>query len=511
MNTEKKFSNLKLKWNRVHWITPILEFWQIIFGIVAYLLFKESDAFYKLFFVSDFIYQYYIYILLSIFLFLILLFLLVYFWWIHIGYAIDDINIYYKKGIFFKKERYLRLNRIQTVDIAYPLFGRIFGLGKLNIEAAGEKESNIIIAYMKTRQLNDLRNTILALMAGVKISERKTDLNEKTVDKKLGVNDLQYFAPVAPEIVKYQLDNKKYIKVAIISRIITILIALSLIYSICFGFFLRKNLLSYIYDFNIQFILTNLSIILIFIHILIGTVYTPINELFGFELKISPDGFRVKRGLTSLKHETIPPFRIHALFLRQPLIWRIFKQWEIETVKAAYSSHEEKNFYSDGYAPMVEDKQVLNLVHLVFKKLVNNDSHIENDEKILFEGMFNSNNGTYFKKLRKIVKIFHPLQYSRMSYCITNNVILVRYGFFTRKLAIIPHERAQSFGIKQNFITEKLDLATLEIHLVQHFAGARVKCLNTQLAKEELCRLESLFGTNRLKEEKEQWMKRVYQ
>ncbi|QPK94325.1 PH domain-containing protein [Actinomyces sp. zg-332] len=524
-----------IRWNRVHFLTPLIMLWKAILAILAivsystiqdpnfwanYNQYESGLSFFK---------AYLLIFALGLLGILLLAILYCYFAWTRIGYSLDDLNVYYKQGIFFKNQRYIRLSRIQTVDIVYPLVGRIFGLGQIKIESAGSSESHITIAFMKEKQLDDLRNTILALMAGVSV--QKADSNEENVfsenetddssaKEKLGIHDLEFQASRAPEKVVYEIDYKKFIVAIVIHALYSVflflffaLLFLTAVFCIVVYFHGAPKTLSEVTaPFMEESLVTKLQMLALPI-LAIGGIITKAGrdalDKFGYTLKISPDGFRTRSGLTSLVHETIPPNRIHALVIKQSLMWRLLKIWEIETVKAAVSQADADSSKSESFAPLVEIDEIDSLVHLVYKKLSDVTSQ-EIDREIIIEGLTGTKEGKYFKRVSPVAKFLHPFQYSRMAYCVTENVVLVRRGFLSRKLAIIPHERAQSLGIKQSFIGYKLKVATLSLHLVKINHMMNLACLPISVAKTTLQELSDMSGVKRLAEPNEEWMKRVY-
>ena len=58
---------------------------------------------------------------------------------------------------------------------------------------------------------------------------------------------------------------------------------------------------------------------------LLAGVWARFDREFGFTASIAADGVRISRGLTArTPGRAIPPGRIHAIEVTQPLIWRIF-------------------------------------------------------------------------------------------------------------------------------------------------------------------------------------------
>ncbi len=51
-------------------------------------------------------------------------------------------------------------------------------------------------------------------------------------------------------------------------------------------------------------------------------VGTRILALFDFTVAESPDGLRLRSGLLSTQHQTVPPGRVQAVRISQPVLWR---------------------------------------------------------------------------------------------------------------------------------------------------------------------------------------------
>ena len=90
-----------------------------------------------------------------------------FFAWRARAYALTDQAVWSRSGIFFKEVKNLPLERIQTVDVVQPLLGRVFGLGRIFVDAAGGEESVIKIGFIPRSEIDRLRADILARAAGI--------------------------------------------------------------------------------------------------------------------------------------------------------------------------------------------------------------------------------------------------------------------------------------------------------------------------------------------------------
>ena len=157
-------------WHRVSVITPLLEGWKIVTGVLAFVTAQNLDELVRAYrFISEHGFSlggqvgYYLLGLIALIAVWVVLGLLS--WWRR-AYAVDADGVYLRSGILSRKLRTARLPRIQSVDVVHPLLGRLFGLGKLTVEVAGGRNSRVVIGFLTTRELQALRDRILDLAAG---------------------------------------------------------------------------------------------------------------------------------------------------------------------------------------------------------------------------------------------------------------------------------------------------------------------------------------------------------
>lgn len=157
-------------WHRVSLVTPVLEGWKIVTGVLAFITVQNLDDLVRAYrFISEHGFSlggqigYYLLGLVALIALWVVLGLLS--WWRR-AYAVDADGVYLRSGILSRKLRTARLPRIQSVDVVHPLLGRIFGLGQLTVEVAGGRNSRVVIGFLATSELQTLRDRILDLAAG---------------------------------------------------------------------------------------------------------------------------------------------------------------------------------------------------------------------------------------------------------------------------------------------------------------------------------------------------------
>src|SRR6185312_9249457 len=85
-------------------------------------------------------------------------------WRVH-SFRITDELVEVRSGILFRTNRRGRLDRIQGINVGRPLFARLFGAARLDINVAGH-DANVQLAYLSGRNADALRRLILQRASG---------------------------------------------------------------------------------------------------------------------------------------------------------------------------------------------------------------------------------------------------------------------------------------------------------------------------------------------------------
>ncbi|NDR53048.1 PH domain-containing protein [Actinomyces sp. 565] len=162
------------QWSRVHPITPLLEGWKIVGAVLAFLLWQNIELILEAYsavqsYRGDLPSNLILSVGLGMVGVLAVIGLGLWLSWRMRAYAVDHDAVYLRTGVLNRQLRTARLPRIQSVDIIHPLLGRIFGLGRLKVEVAGGSDSHVLIGFLRTPELEELRDRILSLAAGAQL------------------------------------------------------------------------------------------------------------------------------------------------------------------------------------------------------------------------------------------------------------------------------------------------------------------------------------------------------
>ncbi len=380
-------------------------------------------------------------------------------WRMH-SFRIGDDAVEVRSGILFRTQRKARLDRIQGINVVRPLFARVFGAAKLEVSVAGH-DANVQLSYLSSRLADGLRSDILRLASGVKAAERAAagEGGEDTGAKSsltAGVSDLlnrRVNEFLAPELQPDLAPPESVVSIPPIRLIVSI---------VCSGFtvFLLVVIAALVAGAASGYI----WLLLVVLPGLIGSAsfyFRRFAKSLRYTIAGTPDGVRVGFGLLTTSNETLPPGRIHAVDVSQPLLWRPFGWWQIRIDTAGHSTEKgaagQPNTTMLPVGDLDDVARVLTLVLPAFATP---------EHRALIEaGMISRGRDSYVGAPRRGAWV-RPLSWQRTGYAIVDGVILLRRGFIWRSLSIVPLARLQSLEMHQGPIDRMLRLASTRLHTV---------------------------------------------
>lgn len=434
--------------------------------------------------------------------------------WRRTSYTVTSDSVVFRQGVLQRKERVLRVTRLQTIDVVRPLLGRIFGLGNLKVEAAGGIGSNIEIGLLKEAELRALRAEILARAAGVDAAARPlaptaaaAPAGGPAAPLPSGFEgglpmEAELRAPEAPEREIYTVPTGMFL-VSLLRSGSVLLGVLVVIVALGGGFWM----LSHGAAVGTILFSSLAPTVLVFASL----VWHRFAGEFGFRAALSPDGIRIQRGLTQSVALTVPPRRIQKVVLSQPLLWR-GKDWWRVSVRVPGHERAESNGKGDPSGevtllPVGSRTQAEYALWLAVPDLGVEPAQIP---ALLAAGLTGKNTDSGFVPSPPSARFFDPLVRTRRGLLLTPTVALVRYGWFVRKLAVVPLNRLQSLALRSGPLARAAGLANLEFHSAGALQlGGIAKHLDARAAEQALQAAAHFARQARHSEPPEQWMRRV--
>ncbi|GAA2041549.1 PH domain-containing protein [Yaniella flava] len=381
-------------------------------------------------------------------------------------------------GVIFRQRRYMRLDRLQAVDIVRPFFARIFGLSKLSLHAADGSETTLTLEYLKEAEAEQLRREILYLASGAQddpaldpavdpageqaILQAPTHgaprypyadyLRQYVQHNPHGLNE-----DVAPDPSTAPIPTPQHPKTpprelltipfgrvvgsAFVTGLGTGLIS-GLWAAIFGGFFVWLGLQSDPTADAVPFALVGaIGFLAVTIVVAAITAFSQVNSNFNFTARTSDSGVRLTSGMLSTSSHTIPPGRIQAIQISQSLAYRIFGWYRIQVTVAGYGLTDS----STTVLPVGKFNDVI-----IMMSVLAPDPGVYNANDLIYRAMKYTSDDDGFTHVPSRARFWQPVAGRRHGYTTTPTLLLIRYAKLRRILAMIPHERIQQSTVYQS-------------------------------------------------------------
>lgn len=535
-------------WHRVSLVTPLLEGWKIVTGVLAFVTVQNLDELVRAYrFISEHGFTlgggigYYLLGLIAFIALWVGLGLLS--WWRR-AYAVDADGVYLRSGILSRKLRTARLPRIQSVDVVHPLLGRIFGLGQLTVEVAGGRDSRVVIGFLTTRELQTLRDRILDLaagqidlpgpaVAGGAVGASAVGRDTGGIDDAASAVRPEDLAPegaagsqTAPEqravpvqashfqeYPLYSVDGATLLGSLLRSSSVYVL-GLTVIGTLAVGILIILDSMTGG---------EALTIISSYITIVIGTatiVWSQFNSAWNFQAAATPSGIRMRYGLTSDTSRTLPPGRVHGVGIAQPILWRRKDWWKVDVTVAGRedrSQDGQNRQFGNLLLPVGARDTALRALWLVVP-----DLGVPDPDRLLAQALIGRDDDGVgdpqapagsaergFVRISRRGRLFRPLTWRRAAIALTDTCVIIRHGRWRRRVAVFPYERIQSLRVRQGPLARRRNLAALRLDMVAQEVSASITNLDAADAKALAARISQRALHRARAEQLDRWLARA--
>jgi uncharacterized membrane protein YdbT with pleckstrin-like domain len=308
----------------------------------------------------------------------------------------DEDDLVVATGLLRKRERRIPLSRVQAIDVVRPLLTRLFGLAEVRVEMAGGAQSAISLRYLGRRAAHDLRAELLARAAG--LPGHTPEAPERPLWK-------VPFGPLLASLV---------LKWPVLGTVVLFLLSVIVLFGLAEGAMLAVVILTFLG--------------------LIRGVIAPLVTYTGCTVALSPDGIRLRYGLLETRMQTLPPGRVQAVGIVEPMLWRLFGWARLEATVAGYAG--ERQALSSVLLPQAPRHVAVYVAAQIFP-------------------------GANVDAVPLLPSSAKSLAGEGAG---TDDVIFVtRRGRLTRRTEVIAHARAQSVRMTVNPLQRLLRLATVHV------------------------------------------------
>ncbi|MEO6200729.1 MAG: PH domain-containing protein [Cryobacterium sp.] len=392
-------------------------------------------------------------------------------WRMH-TFRVNEEIVEVRSGIVFRSNRKARLDRIQGVNIERALVPRLFGAARLEVSGAGQ-DANVQLAYLGSARADELRRDILRLASGARraaepeaaaAAESEAGIGERFAEERVGTEpgtSVGDFARdrvsefLAPELDPDAAPPESVVRIppgrlvgSIVLNGFTVVLVVGAIALVVSGTVFDSGWLP-----------------LTVVPGLIGAAgfyFSRLTRSLRFSIAGTPDGVRVGFGLFSTSNETLPPGRIHAIGISQPLLWRPFGWWQVQINKAGRSSNQgAAGEASTTVLPVGTMADVARVLELILPGY-----NTEEQRTLIERGMRSKGGDDGYVNAPRRAAWLRPFSWRRTGYTVSVGAAVLRRGVIARELVLVPLARVQSVGVDQGPIQRRLRLASARLHTV---------------------------------------------
>lgn len=458
------------EWKRLHKLTPLLRgglFLLVIIGIVVANLRERLLELFLPAFTDlppgelppdpvDFILRNNLILIAGAVVIGVLVVLLVAFglsWRFH-TFRIGDDDVEVRSGVLFRTHRRAPLDRVQGVNLTRPLIARLLGMAKLEVVGAG-LDANVKLEYLGARDAETVRGDILRLASGrrrAEAAERRAASGSRVQQAAdvlgaglQGIVDGEDLSDAEPESV-VRIPLGRLVASRVLSGSTLLLIA----------FVVGIAVAASLSTFWILF-----SVVPAFLGF--GAYYVR-SIARGLRYSIAPttDGVRVTFGLFTTVSEIVPPGRVHAIEVRQPLMWRPFGWWSVSVNRL--SGRGATDTSTDQFAavlPVGTRDDVERVLAVLAPGLPR-----EEWTYVFRHGILGPAEDDPYTTTPARGRLLRPLSWRRNGFLLTGDALFLRRGWLWRALSVFPLARLQSVGMHQGPLARSMSTATITAHVI---------------------------------------------
>ena len=391
-------------------------------------------------------------------------------WRMH-TFRITEEQVEVRSGILFRTNRRGRLDRVQGINIVRPFLARLFGAAKLEINVAGQ-DANVQLAYLASGAADELRREILLLASGSQsaASELLT-ASSAAAGEPGGIVGKRLAELLTPELDPAAAPPESVVQMHLGRLAGSLLLSGFTVFLVVGGITAIVVIsLTREYFFLFGFLPAIIGM---------GSFYiSRFTRSLRYSIASTPDGIRVGFGLLSTSNETLPPGRIHAVQVNQPLLWRGTGWWEIKINRASTSSAKRAAGQANTtILPVGNLSEVMKVLELVLPGLVDARA-----VELLERGLTSKGGDDGFVNSPSRARILRWFSVRRNGFAVVPGAVLLRRGAIWRELTVVPAARLQSIALHQGPIERSLRVASVRLHTVTGPVIARLGAIDAGTA-----------------------------
>jgi len=415
------------------------------------------------------------------------------FWlmWRFHQFRITEAHVEVRKGVIFRSHRRAPLDRVQGVNLTRPFPARLIGLAKLEVDGAGN-DANVPLEYLSTAKAESVRADILRLASGARRARETTRGGSdataaRTMRAQLAAS---MDAGVTGLIAGVDLDDiaPEHVLRIPTGRLVGSHVLSGLSWLALFAVIFVAGMIAVLPGVlsdagpagGAIAIGVSLAMGIPLLLAAIAVTWSRIARALRYSIAPTPDGVRITFGLFTTVTETIPPGRIFAVEVMQPLLWRPFGWWSVRinrmSGKAASKQQSSQAQQFNIVLPVGARADVERVLGLIMP-----DVPADVLPLIWEQGVLGPVPGDPYSTIPPRAWWRRPLSWRRHGAALTDFALLLRRGRIWRQLAVFPLARLQGFSLHQGPIDRAQGVAKAQAHSAIGPVRGEVSGLDSQV------------------------------
>ena len=332
--------------------------------------------------------------------------------WVVTRWRVDEDDLQIETGVLRRQSLRFPLSQVQAIDIVRPGLGRMFRVAELRLRMGGASGKTARLAYLHEREVEPLRDRLLALAQGAAPVEAKPET--PAVERILAT------VPVGRLVASILVSDVGIVLEAVlVALVVTAVLSPSAAAGLGGG--------------GAAWIITSFQL-----------VWRRFNQEYRLSVVEVPDGLVLRGGLVALTAETIRPGRVQAVRMVEPVLWRRLGWCRLEVDIAGRQRSE-----GEGQAQRRSLRTVLPV-----------GSH--DLAEMLLDHLLPDRPREQVRPPRRVVWK-SPLRYRMLAWGRTDTCVATTSGRLRRATNWVPLEKVQSLRRVQGPVQRRLGLASVHV------------------------------------------------
>ena len=364
--------------------------------------------------------------------------------WLVTRWRVEGGDLRIETGLLRRKSSRFPLRQIQAIDTVRPVLARLFGLAELRLRM-GSTSGSGRLAYMTVREAERLRAQLLALAHGGEQPDETAAQPAETV-----------LAAVPPaRLICSILLTRVGLTVVVLGLLLVVALLVS------------PAVAAAVIGASTAGIVG-----------LLTSFWRRVNGEYNLTVAEASDGLRLRAGLLETTAETIPPGRVQAVRMLEPLLWRPFGWCRLEADIAGRQRKKGEN--------RAQSRQLRAVLPVGSRE----------DARRLLDRII-PDQPVELLPAPPSARLKSPLRYHYLAWGHTDSCLVATGGRITRKTAWVPLAKVQSLRRVQGPAQRRLGLATVHLDTAGRNIRAALRDRQTAEADDALVELTRLCRTAR--------------